>query len=261
VEIILYIDQDDTRSHHLDSEEVSVKRIIGPQTSMGAYNSACYATAKGDIIILVNDDMVIRTQGWDARIAGLHASIPDKLYLAYGNDLFKKGKLCTFPIVSRKTCELLAEPYPKEYQGAFIDYHLFDIFKRLQHAGFDRIHYMNDVVFEHLHYRAGKAPFDETYAKRGRFSDDPVFLALINSRQQSAGRLLRRLRGDESPFLRGRAHGAIKELPKTLFKAIVAFTHDLLLDRGLPFRWRSYLWIWYIGRYMAARGMLWPFVR
>jgi hypothetical protein len=86
-------------------------------------------------------------------------------------------------------------------------------------------------------------------------------LALINSRQQSADRLLRRLRGDESPFLRGRAHGAIKELPKTLFKAIVAFTHDLLLDRGLPFRWRSYLWIWYIGRYMAARGMLWPFVR
>src|SRR5258706_15722002 len=89
VEIILYIDQDDTCSHHLGSEEVSVKRIIGPQTSMGAYNSACYAAAKGDIIILVNDDMVIGTQGWDARIAGLHASIPDKVYLAYGNNLFK----------------------------------------------------------------------------------------------------------------------------------------------------------------------------
>ena len=198
VEVIVYVDDDDVDSHHLDSHGVRVTRIIGPKASMGTYNSACYAVATGDIIILGNDDMVIRTRGWDEKVIELDAKVPDKIYLAYGNDLFRKKSLCTFPILSRRTCELLIEPYPKEYQGAFIDVHLFDIFKRLQRAGFDRIHYMDDIVFEHLHYRTKKAFLDETYRKRGRFADDPVFLALINSRQKSAAQLLRILRGDKS---------------------------------------------------------------
>lgn len=261
VEVILYVDEDDVDSHHLGSDVVRVTRIIGPRASMGTYNSACYGAAQGDIIILVNDDMVIRTPGWDEKIIEFDANIPDKIYLAYGNDLFKKMDLCTFPILSRRTCELLVEPYPKEYQGAFIDYHLFDIFKRLQHSGFDRIRYMDDVVFEHLHYRTGKAPFDETYSKRGRFADDPTFLALINSRQKSAERLLRILRGDESQTLYSPVRGGIEMVPETLFKAIAVFARDLLFDRGLPLRWRSYLWVWFIGRYMAERGMLRPFAR
>lgn len=259
VEVILYVDDDDTGSHHLDSEDVRVVRIIGPSLSMGGYNSACLEKARGDIIILVNDDMVMRTQSWDEKIIALDASIPDKIYLAYCNDLFKKGNLCTFPILSRRTCELLVEPYPNEYQGAFIDYHLLDIFKRLQHAGFDRIRYMNDVVFEHLHYRTGKAPFDETYGNRGRFADDSAFLALIESRRESASCLLRVLRGDaQSKYIS--SPKAKKPSPSSLFVAIASFSRDLLMDRDLPLGWRTYLWAWFIGRYMAGRGILKPFV-
>ena len=261
VEIIIYVDEDDTGSHHLGSEEVCVKRIIGPRISMGSYNSTCYAAARGNIIINVNDDMVIGTRGWDTKIIDLDASISDKIYLAYGNDLFKKGNLCTFPILSRQTCELLVEPYPKEYQGAFIDYHLFDIFQRLRHSGFDRIYYMDDVVFEHMHYRTGKAPFDETYGKRSRFADDATFLALINSRKKSADRILRILRCEADQALYSPERDAVEKVPETLFKTIATFTRDLLFDRGLPLRWRSYLWVWFIGRYMAGRGMLRPFVR
>lgn len=261
IEVILYVDEDDVGSHYLDSDVLKVTRIIGPRASMGTYNSSCYDSAQGDIIMLVNDDMIIRTLNWDKKVIEFDASIPDKIYLAYGNDLLKKQGLCTFPILSRDTCKLLVEPYPKEYQGAFIDSHLFDIFKRLQHAGFSRIHYMEEVIFEHLHYRTGKAPFDETYAKRGRFADDSTFLALINSRQKSADRLLRTLRGDESQVLYSPERSALEKVPETLFEAILAFTQDLLFDRGLPLLWRSYLWVWFIGRYMAGRGMLWPFVR
>ena len=155
VEVILYVDDDDTVSHHLDSKDFRVVRIIGPAMSMGGYNSACLEQACGDIVILVNDDMVISTPGWDNMIVEMDAGFTDKIYLAYGNDLFKKGGLCTFPILSRRTCELLVEPYPAAYRGAFIDVHLFDIFKRLQHAGFNRVRYLDDVVFEHLHYRTG----------------------------------------------------------------------------------------------------------
>ena len=261
IEVIIYVDEDDLDSHNLNSDFLKVTRIIGPKASMGSYNSICYDAAQGDIIMLINDDMVINTSGWDEKIIEFDAKISDKIYLIYVNDLFKGRNLCTFPILSRRTCEFLVEPYPKEYQGAFIDYHLFDIFKRLQHAGFDRIHYMSDVVFEHLHYRSGKALFDETYAKRGRFDDDSTFLALINSRKKSADRLLRILCGDESQNLYTPKRSAIKKIPVSPLNAIVALTQDLLFDRGLPLRWRSYLWVWFIGRLMASRGMLWPFVR
>jgi hypothetical protein len=36
VEVILYVDNDDTGSHHLDSEEVRVVRIIGPALLPGS---------------------------------------------------------------------------------------------------------------------------------------------------------------------------------------------------------------------------------
>jgi len=259
VEIILYVDDDDTSSHHLDSESFRVVRIIGPAMSMGGYNSACLEQARGDIIILANDDMVIRTPGWDNMIAEMDAGFTDKIYLAYGNDLFKKGDLCTFPILSRRTCELLVEPYPVAYRGAFIDVHLFDIFKRLQHAGFSRMRYLNDVVFEHLHYRTGKAVCDETYKRRGRFEDDPTFIAMAGARSTGANRLLNALRGEPLPaFQHTKCQGYV---PLGVPSAVHYFSRQFLFDRELPLRWRGFLWYWFIGRYLARRGFLWPFVK
>ena len=259
VEVILYVDEDDPGSHHLDSENVRVARIVGPVMSMGAYNSACLERARGDIVILANDDMVIRTPGWDNRIAEMDADFADGIYLAYGNDLFKKRGLCTFPILSRRTCELLVEPYPAAYQGAFIDVHLFDIFKRLQHAGFERIRYLDDVVFEHLHYRTGKAVFDETYKRRGRFEGDPTFIAMAGARATAAKRLLSALRGDQLPAFE--PPGCQEHVPPGIFSAVGYFSRQLLFDTELPLRWRGFLWYWFIGRYLAARGLLWPLVR
>ena len=259
VEVILYVDEDDPGSHHLDSENVRVVRIIGPVMSMGAYNSACLERARGDIIILANDDMVIRTPGWDNKIAEMDANFADGIYLAYGNDLFKKRGLCTFPMLSRRTCELLVEPYPAAYRGAFIDVHLFDIFKRLQHAGCSRVRYLDNVVFEHLHYRTGKAVLDETYKRRGRFEGDPTFIAMAGVRATAAKRLLSALRGDQLPaFEQPRCR---EYVPPGIPSAVSYFSRQLLFDKALPFRWRGFLWYWFIGRYLAARGFLWPFVR
>lgn len=259
VEVILYVDDDDTDSHQLDSKDFRVVRIIGSPMSMGGYNSACLEQARGDIIILVNDDMVIRTPGWDNIIVKMDAGYPDKIYLAYGNDLFKKRDFCTFPILSRRTCELLVEPYPVAYRGAFIDVHIFDIFKRLQHAGFCRIRYMGDVVFEHLHYRTGKAACDETYARRGRFMDDSTFIAMADARSIGAKRLLNALCGELLlPF---QPIECEEYVPHGIVSAVAYFSRQLLFDSELPLRWRSFLWYWFIGRYLAKRGLLRPFVK
>ena len=114
---------------------------------------------------------------------------------------------------------------------------------------------------EHLHYRTGKSDYDETYRNRSRFADDAAFFALISSRQKSVERLLGSLRGDGSQALYAHEPSEHNDPPKTFITAISAFSRDLLFDRGLPLGWRTYLWLWFIGRYMVKRGMLRPFVR
>lgn len=261
VEVILYVDEDDIGSHHLDSQDFHVTRIIGPALSMGGYNSACFERARGEIIILVNDDMVIRSQGWDDRVREMNAEFEDGIYLGYANDLFKKSKFCTFPIMSRRTCELLIEPYPAAYRRSFIDVHLFDVFKRLQHAGIDRIRYDDDLVFEHLHYRMGKAPYDETYgyARSGRFADDSTYINLIAARSAAANRLICEIR-NKSFAAEGDASGK-DEMPGNVVGAVCFFSRKFLFDGELPYRWRTFLWYWFIGRYLAANGYLRLFFR
>jgi len=261
VEVILYVDEDDIGSHGLDSAYFRVVRIVGPMLTMGGYNSACLQRAQGEVIILANDDMVIRTHGWDDRVRAMHDEFEDRIYLGYANDLFKKSRFCTFPILSRRTCELLADPYPAAYRRAFIDVHLFDIFKRLQHAGFDRIRYYEDLVFEHLHYRSGKAPYDETYgyARNGRFADDPTFIALTAMRSAAANRLISIIRNE--PVVAGGDVDFQNKVPTGIPSAVRLFTRLFLLDGELPYRWRVFLWYWFIGRYLAANGFLRPFVR
>ena len=261
VEVVLYVDEDDMSSHDLDSTDFRVVRIVGPALSMGGYNSACLQRARGDVLILVNDDMVIRTPGWDDRIRAMNAEFEDQICLGYANDLFKKSRFSTFPIMSRRTCELLADPYPAAYRRAFIDVHLFDIFKRLQHAGFDRIRYYDDLVFEHLHYRTGNAPYDETYgyARNGRFADDPTFIALTAMRSAAANRLISAIR--KKPIVEGRDVNFQGDVPAGIPSAVRLFTCRFLLDGELPYRWRIFLWYWFIGRYLAANGFLRPFVR
>lgn len=259
IEVVLNLDSDDPGSHYLDSQDFQITKIIKNQPSMGAYNVACLAKSQGRIIILINDDLIFKTYGWDEKVIAMDARFSDKIYLAYANDLFKTA-WCSFPILSRRICQELVNPYPIEYKGAFIDTHLYDVFKRLDKKGHNRICYLDDVVFEHLHYRSGKAPIDDTYKKRGRFDDDAAFVQLAAIRQVSAERLSAIL-NCEINIPNIDVDNKVKYKPKGLFDAVIRLTRQFLLNGKLPFRWRFFLWYWFIGRYLASRGFLWPIVK
>jgi ABC-type polysaccharide/polyol phosphate transport system ATPase subunit len=245
VEVVVYADEDDPPSQRSEVEGLEVRTIVGPRVSMGEYNTACFEASRGDIVVLGNDDVVIQTRGWDRKLRELDATVPDRVYLAYPNDLFKGRDLSAFPILSRRTCQMLEQPFPREYRGAFIDYHLLDIFKRLERQGHPRIVYLEDVVFEHMHYRTGKGDIDDIYRKRRRFGDDDTFVLLRDERSAAARRLLAAVEGaavstSPPPAAAGAAAG------------MVAAT---LLDRELPASWRLRLFIWFIARF-AARLLL-----
>ena len=93
IELVLYVDDDDPTSHDLDCDQLRVVKIIGPRLTMGMLNSACVEKSEGDIIVLQNDDVVIRTDGWDQILIDFHNRSKDDIYLAYPNDLHVGEKL------------------------------------------------------------------------------------------------------------------------------------------------------------------------
>ena len=239
IEIILYVDEHDTASHAIQCDGLPINKIIGPRLSMGGLNTACLERSTGNIIVPLNDDMVIRTPDWDQRIAEIHESFPDRVYLAYPNDLYTGEMLCSTPILSRTTCAVLTHPFPEAYQGGFIDYHLMDIFKRLQVLGEARMVYLGDVVVEHLHYQYGKSEVYPTYEQRGPLNvGDEVFVGLRRYRRESSKRLLAHIQNRPLPALP--SIPLMASLSASNIFAIVGFVGQFLLDTALPLSWRTY---------------------
>ncbi|NIQ01522.1 MAG: glycosyltransferase family 2 protein [Nitrospinaceae bacterium] len=249
VEVILYVDEDDPESHTLGHDQVCIHRLIGPRATMGAFNTACFQRSSGDIVVLQNDDMIIRTPGWDTRVRAFHETVADGIYLAYPNELFVGGNWCTIPILSRTTCELLGDPFPAHYLGGFIDYHLSDIFERLKQAGHDRLYYLDDVVIEHLHYRFGKSEYDATYRFRGHLdAGDEIFIALRGFRCGVARRLAAAI--EKSPLPEVPALGPIGPRPRGIARATADYLKTFLLDSGLPWKWRWHLFRMFLRRFL-----------
>ena len=126
------------------------------------------------------------------------------------------------------------------YRGGFIDYHLMDIFKRLQVLGEDRVVYLKDTVIEHLHYRYGKSEVDATYQARGPLDvGDEVFINLRKYRQTAAGRLASGIHATSPPELPRVKPAA--PLPDNDCQAIAGFAGKLLLDGLILIPWRAHL--------------------
>ena len=254
IEIILYIDEDDKSHEEIRSQSftLTIKKLIRSKATMGACNTACFKESTGDIIILLNDDVVMRTANWDRILTNETSKIDDQIYLIYPNDLFKQKKLPTFPILSRRTCELLQDPFPAAYKGSFIETQLFDIFIRLKYQGFDRIKYLDNVIFEHMHHRLDKAALDQTYKNRNRFGDDFTFVAFTNQRQTQTKQLIRAI--NKQPITDDTFKNIIiSAAPKDCFSALSLFYKNFMADKSLPIMYRSYLFYYHCVRYLAAK--------
>jgi glycosyltransferase involved in cell wall biosynthesis len=198
VEVVLGIDEDDIETQDLKFAypNIRVTRTVAPRASMGTLNTRCLHASTGDIIMLGNDDVLVKSKDWDETLVKRVSVFEDDIYLAYPNDGMKGSRLSTFPVMSRKCIELIGHPYPECYQGACIDLHIFDIFQRLKKAGSARIIFLEDLLFEHIHFRKFPELIDSTYMERARFADDDTFITQTNSRRNSFQKLLRHTLGD-----------------------------------------------------------------
>ena len=187
IEVVLVVDDNDPRSLVTHSR-LDVRHAIGPPNrTMGALNNAGFAVSSGRYVMLLNDDVIVRTAGWDATALACFQRFPDPFVLLHVNDTLMRDHLCTFPLTSRAFYELCGEVCPAEYQRYRIDDHIEDVFNLLAVAGERRVVYLPDVVFEHdnatLHPEAGAVYLSDPTILA---ADAPRFDAILPLRKKLA---------------------------------------------------------------------------
>lgn len=193
LEVLLFVDRDDTPSRDMESEDLVLKRIVGHRVRMGAMNQACYEAASGDAVMLINDDAVCQTPGWDTRILDVLREAARGIGMVWCNDLFREQAMPNFPAVTRRACELMGGVCPPDYLRDYVDTHLYDIFRKLERLGHRQWVYLPDVVIEHLHVEAGKGDPDATSHKPRRSADELTYIAWDEQRQIIAKAMARHI--------------------------------------------------------------------
>jgi len=201
IEVIWVIDEDDAESHsalcakgsksesHLRAAVQVVQVPCG--LSMGKLNCEGAAKARGDWLMLLNDDVVPRTRHWDRMLRETTTTLDDNFHLLMVNDLDFEHRLSTFPIVSKSYVSAVGGICPVEYRRFRIDDHIYTFFRALGFLdGRVRIHYHPYVVFQHANWGlSGKLRQDLLDR------DDQSFRALHDARISSCQGILREIGG------------------------------------------------------------------
>lgn len=158
LEIVLAMDEDDHDSQSVTDGRLQLRKIVVPKgLTMGELNNACYKASSGRYLMLMNDDVVLRTPAWDRQVFSVFAGFRDEIALVHVNDLLFRERLCTFPILSRRACEAIGV-CPTAYKRYRIDDHIYDTYNLLAHLGYRRIVYLPEVIFEHENHESEAAP-------------------------------------------------------------------------------------------------------
>lgn len=153
LEVILVVDDDDEGSLAFEYPGIQLQRVVvKPGLNMGELNMAGYERSSGQYVMLLNDDVIVRTRGWDTKVLEAFKSFSDEIVLVHVNDKIFEDKLCTFPFLSKTYCELAGGICHSAYIRYRIDDHIYNVFNLLSVLGRNRILYLPDVIFEHTNY-------------------------------------------------------------------------------------------------------------
>ena len=157
-ELVFCVDNDDSSlAEYLDTVPnvvVGERLRLGPTLNLEALK---YVDSH-DIIGFMGDDHVPRTDQWDILISGILSTTG----VAYGNDLLQGENLPTAVFITSDIVKTLGYYCPPDQIHLFLDNAWMDWGK-----GGDCLHYLPDVIIEHVHPGNGKAPTDSSYLESG----------------------------------------------------------------------------------------------
>lgn len=210
LEIVLGIDEDDAATRDLVWESLNIKKVfLKPGQTMGNMNRACHDASTGRYLMLMNDDMLLRTPAWDEILLDVIGRVGDDAFLIHVNDLLFGERLCCFPMVSRTYCEMASGICPSYYERYRIDDHIHQTFSILGQLGHQRIYYLEHVVFEHLNFE-GTASGDRMYLINQEVvaRDAQRFDTSIQERITVAQMLAKHIQEHQGEDARGSADGS-----------------------------------------------------
>ena len=150
LEIVLVCDKDDQESLDFRYSGLVIKNIdVEPGLTMGQLNMSGYRASTGRYVMLLNDDVIVKTPGWDDTVLEALGCFQDGIVLIHVNELIFQNTLCTFPLLSRRFCELAGGVCHEGYRRYRIDDHIHNVFDLLSLLGKNRRVFFPDVVFEH----------------------------------------------------------------------------------------------------------------
>jgi len=166
LEIILYIDNDDKESQYKVKELEAkygnkIRYIIGERILLSEMWNRCYTESNGEILMHCGDDIVFRTNNWDALIREEYAKSHDKILLVYGRDGICNKKLSTHSFLHRNWVETLGYFVPPYFSSDWNDVWLMELGNRI-----NRCVYLENIYTEHMHYVVEKSKYDITYKER-----------------------------------------------------------------------------------------------
>lgn len=105
----------------------------------------------------MGDDHMPRTHGWDTEMITELDSLEPRV--AYGNDLLQGANLPTAVFMQSRMIRATGQMAPVAMRHLYLDNYWKELGERT-----GGLRYRDDVIIEHLHPVAGKAPWDERYA-------------------------------------------------------------------------------------------------
>lgn len=181
VEILFYIDSDDSckndylvffkRKKFRFNRLMRCEIFLGEPVSVSKSWNILACESKGDLLVMTNDDQRYIDYGWDVRLDNEIKKFPDEIFCMWFNDGAFGAEYCTFPIVSRRWFETLEYFTPGIFEFWCNDSWIMDIAERI-----GRLHYIPDILAEHLNYGFKKALFDKTYQRHRPGGSDEVWL-------------------------------------------------------------------------------------
>lgn len=118
--------------------------------------AACKYAELYEAVGFMGDDHLPRTIGWDGRVLDALDSLEPRV--VYGNDLLQGPNLPTAVFMQSRMIRAMGCMAPNIFRHLYID----NFWKALGET-LDGLVYLPDVIIEHLHPAAGKAPMDERY--------------------------------------------------------------------------------------------------
>jgi hypothetical protein len=163
VRVYAALDDDDQADYGaLLGRPYDVEVTRGPRRSLSAWTNvlawrALDGPAPPRYLASLGDDHRPRTVGWDRLLIDAIEQL-DGPGFAYGNDLYQGAAMPTAWVVSADVVRALGWMMLPGCDHMYVDAAVLELGRA---AG--RIVYRPDVVIEHVHPLAGKAPVDESY--------------------------------------------------------------------------------------------------